>query len=94
MSPIEHYIYRHLIDWYYLDESPIPRETQVVMRRLGLGSSGLSELENVLQDFFKLTENGWIHGRIESDLADYRQKADISRQNAEQPSRLFWLTQT
>lgn len=38
LSPIEHYVYRSLIDRYYLDEMPIPRETQPLLRRLKLAS--------------------------------------------------------
>ena len=38
LSTLEHGIYRQLIDWQYLDEKPIPLETQVVSRRLRLGS--------------------------------------------------------
>ena len=56
LSIIEHGIYRQLIDWYYLDEKPIPKETQVVMRRLRLGSDEQHYLTNVLNDFFVLTD--------------------------------------
>ena len=52
LTPIEHYIYRSLIDWYYLDELPIPKETQSVMRRLCLGIESVSLLQNVLNDLF------------------------------------------
>ena len=44
LNIIEHGIYRQLIDWYYLDEKPIPKETQVVMRRLCLGFDEVSLL--------------------------------------------------
>lgn len=87
LSIEEHYIYRYLIDWYYLDESPIPKKTQVVSRRLGLGSSGLLSLQNVLNDFFELKEKGWVHKRIEADLSKYRQKADIAKVNGSKGGR-------
>ena len=81
LSPLEHYIYRSLIDWYYLDEEPIPKKTQLVLRRLGLGSDGLQFLENVLSDFFREEENCYKHDRIEAELEKYRQKAEIARVN-------------
>ncbi len=81
LKPIEHYIYRSLIDWYYLDEKPIPKETQMVMRRLSIGSDLVNEVENVLQDFFVLSENGWVHGRIELDIREYHAKAEVNRLN-------------
>ncbi len=55
LSVIEHAIYRQLLDWYYLDEKPIPKETQMVIRRLRLGSdSETQSLKNVLSDFFEV----------------------------------------
>ena len=65
LTPMEHYIYRQLIDWYYLDEQPIPKITQVVMRRLSLGSEHKATLENVLHDFFENDENGWT-GKVQA----------------------------
>ena len=83
LSPIEHYIYRQLIDWYYLDEKPIPKITQSVMRRLSLGSEHEPALNNVLQDFFVSTKDGWRHGRIDREIAQtggtgQSRNADIS----------------
>ena len=50
LTPIEHYIYRELMDWYYLDENPIPRKTQLVLRRLRLVSENEPELTNILSE--------------------------------------------
>ena len=81
LTPIEHYIYRSLIDWYFLDEAPIPKETQTVMRRLSLGSDWLESLNNVLQDFFTLDDCGWVHGRINDEIEHYHSKAETNRTN-------------
>ncbi len=83
LSLLEHGIYRQLMDWYYLDEKPIPLATQVVMRRLAMGSEGLHNLENVLADFFHKTENGYCHKRIEKEIAHYRAKAAKNRVNGQ-----------
>jgi uncharacterized protein YdaU (DUF1376 family) len=83
LSLIEHGIYRQLIDWYYLDEKPIPKETQVVMRRLRLGSDELHYLENVLQDFFLKTDTGYFHSRIEQELEHYRTQFAKNRVNGQ-----------
>lgn len=72
LSRLEHSIYRDLIDSYYLDEKPIPLETQSVTRRLRLVSDEeATALKNVLSDFFVQKEDGWHHSRIESDIANY-----------------------
>jgi len=82
LTTIEHGIYRQLIDWYYLDEKPIPLETQVVSRRLRLGSDiEFSSLQNVLSDFFKEGKTGWVHKRIEVEIKDYHEQAEKNKNN-------------
>lgn len=81
LQPIEHYIYRTLIDWYYLDEKPIPKETQSVLRRLCLGCEHEPNLINVLSDFFVLGEKGYIHNRIENEILAYLRNAEKNRIN-------------
>ena len=81
LTPMEHYIYRFLIDWYYLDETFIPVETQQVLRRLRLGSDSIQNLHNVLNDFFVKGENGYSHKRIDEEIDAYHNRADISREN-------------
>lgn len=88
LTPIEHYIYRTLIDWYYLDESLIPKETQSVMRRLRLGTDQEAEaLKNVLSDFFIETENGFLHQRIEFDIDAYHRNSEKNRENGKKGGR-------
>ena len=81
LSTIEHGIYRQLIDWYYLDEKPITAETQVVIRRLRLGSDEVKFLENVLSDFFVLDKTGYKHKRIEVEIKDYHEQAEKNQRN-------------
>ena len=81
LSTIEHGIYRQLIDWYYLDEQPIPEETQVVIRRLRLGSDEVIFLQNVLSDFFVLGKTGYTHKRIEVEIVDYHEQVEKNKNN-------------
>jgi len=81
LNTIEHGIYRQLIDWYYLDEKPIPHETQVVIRRLRLGSDEQKYLEIILKEFFKNTSKGYVHPRIEIDIHGYQENSDKNRTN-------------
>jgi len=39
-------------------------------------------LQNVLTDFFELTENGYVHKRCEKTVAEYHGKSDKARQSA------------
>jgi uncharacterized protein YdaU (DUF1376 family) len=82
LSTLEHGIYRQLIDWYYLDEQPIPAETQVVARRLRLGSEmDMHSLKMVLSDFFVLGKNGYVHKRIDVEIKDYHENAEKNKNN-------------
>jgi len=81
LSTIEHGIYRQLIDWYYLDEQPIPEETQVVIRRLRLGSEDVTFLQNILSDFFVLGKTGYKHKRIEVEIKDYQEQVEKNKNN-------------
>jgi uncharacterized protein YdaU (DUF1376 family) len=72
LTPIEHYIYRSLIDWYFLDEKPITPITQSVIRRLGLVIENTINVENVLADFFVLHDDGYHHKRIDQELEEYQ----------------------
>jgi len=76
--------YRRLLDFYYTSEAPIPKETQRVAIRLRLGSDVVSD---VLNEFFKETENGWIHGRCDAQIAEYHAKAEIARANGKRGGR-------
>ena len=82
LTRIEHGIYRDLIDWYYLEETPIPTKTQSVMRRLRLGCEmEATALKNVLQDFFSQESDGFHHKRIDLDIAEYHAQCDKNRSN-------------
>jgi uncharacterized protein YdaU (DUF1376 family) len=87
LTAIEHYIYRSLIDWYYLDEKPIPTETQVVIRRLSLGIEMVKHLENVLADFFKKTDSGYQHNRINTEIVAYHEMAAKNKVNGKKGGR-------
>jgi uncharacterized protein YdaU (DUF1376 family) len=87
LTPIEHYIYRSLIDWYYLDELPIPKETESVIRRLSLDNHSLGLLQNVLHDFFKLSETGYIHKRIDVEIAEYHGMIKANTENGKKGGR-------
>lgn len=87
LTPIEHYIYRTLIDWYYLDETPIPLETHLVLRKLGLDKSYEENLLSVLDEFFVPSDFGYEHFRIEADITQYRLNAQKNRENGRKGGR-------
>ena len=70
LTPIEHYIYRTLIDWYYLDEKPIP-DIPAILRKLGLANDRSTDVQQVLNDFFQPLNGVWKHQRIDVEIQAY-----------------------
>jgi uncharacterized protein YdaU (DUF1376 family) len=83
LSFLEHGIYRQLLDSYYLDEMPLNADFSKLMRSHSIRTTDeRSALENVLLDFFELTEKGYIHKRCDEVIAVYHGKSDKARQSA------------
>ncbi len=71
LTLLEHGVYRQLLDWYYLDEGPLPLKTDLVMRRLSARTpEEKTAVQAVLDDFFTLTDEGYRHYRCEQVLRD------------------------
>lgn len=90
LTLIEHAIYRQLLDWYYLDEKPIPLETQWVIRRFPLG---YEQVEMILKEFFEQREDGWHHERCDIEINNYQHNAEKNRRNGKlggRPKKTQW----
>ncbi|WP_293005849.1 YdaU family protein [Nitrosomonas sp.] len=88
LSLLEHGVYRQLMDMYYLSESPIPKETQQVFRRLSARTQDeQNAVEIILNEFFSLTNDGWIHKRCDQEIIEYQRKANTSRNNGKKGGR-------
>ena len=78
LSALEHGIYTLLLDWYYVNERPIPFDKAV---RIARGNP--EETQMVLEEFFKRQETGekgWIHSRADREIAEYRAKSERNRE--------------
>lgn len=78
--------YRRLLDMYYDTERPIPKETQPVIRRLRLGSY-VSEVEQVLSEFFDLEDDGYHNSRADIEINDYQNRVSSARKNGKKGGR-------
>lgn len=84
LSMLEHGAYLLLLNHYYLTASPIPaNELQLHRVCRAFANEEQSALHSVLQQFFQLTDAGWIHNRAEKELAKSRDISDKRRQAAE-----------
>ena len=75
LSPIEDIAYRRLLDAYYLSERPLNSGVAVVARQIGLREYE-QEVKIVLDEFFKLTEDGWINVRADKEIAHFKGKIE------------------
>lgn len=69
-------IYLRLIWMYYDTEQPILNEPAKLAFRLG---SETDRIQMILETFFELSENRWIHKRCDAEIAKYHAKSDSAR---------------
>jgi uncharacterized protein YdaU (DUF1376 family) len=73
--------YRRAIDLYMMQEGPLgdglADAKRTLSRRLRVDEQ---TLENVLEEFFTLTENGYEHARCNAEIAKYQAKSDKAKQ--------------
>ncbi len=75
--------YRRLLDTYYITEKPLPVELRAVCRLvLATTESQREAVEVVLQEFFELTEAGWINRRADAEIATMLDKQQKQREKA------------
>ena len=80
-SLLEHGIYNQLLDWYYLDESPLPSDNRTLSRRLSIRTEAEEKaMIDVLSEMFQLTDLGWTHKRVDREITQYKAKAKQARE--------------
>ena len=75
LSPIEDIAYRRLLDAYYLSERPLNSGITSVARQIGMKEYE-EEVGLVLQEFFLLTELGWVSHRADKEIAHFHSKIE------------------
>ena len=85
LSEMEDLVYRRLLDWYYLHETPIPLDLSEVSRQIRMRSHTES-IAIVLQEYFERTDDGWIHHRANKEIA----KADEKSVKASASAKARW----
>ncbi len=70
LTPIEDICYRRLLDWQYLHEKPIPNDIKSMCRLLVL-KDYQEDVEQILNEFFVLTDDGWINQRAFDEIQSY-----------------------
>ena len=80
LTMLEHGAYRLLLDLYYTTEQPIPADMKAAARKAGARSKDEAQaVETVLNEFFAMSPDGWVHTRCDAEIALYQQKAETNR---------------
>lgn len=88
LTALEECFYRRAMDFYYLNESPLPKETQSVFRRLRANTDEDKQaVLNVLADFFTEEEDGFHNKRCDTEILGYKGNAQKNRENGKKGGR-------
>jgi len=79
LDDAEDLAYRRLLDWYYMGEKPLPLDTVLIARRIRLDEEVVTP---VLNEFFEKTEDGYINGRADKEIAAYNVRVELNRRSA------------
>lgn len=75
LTPIEDICYRRMLDWIYLHEKPLPSEHKEIARILILNDC-LTSVEQVLNEYFTLVEQGYVNVRAMSEIELFNEKLE------------------
>jgi uncharacterized protein YdaU (DUF1376 family) len=72
---MEDLAYRRLLDLYYLHERPLNSGIASVARQIGMRDHE-TEVKTVLEEFFDLSDDGWINQRADKEIKHFHSKID------------------
>ena len=88
LSIIERGLFRDILDLYVKDEKPITDNLKKLERLLCVKSKAEKEaLQNILDDFFVLTDDGYYSDYCQSILDDTTDRVEASRENGKKGGR-------
>jgi len=65
--------YRRLLDMYYLHERPLNVDSAVVAKQIGMREK-VQVVQDVLNEFFELGEEGWVNDRADKEIKHFHSK--------------------
>ena len=81
LSLLEDLAYRRMLDMYYLTESPLP-DIQKIARHICMRDN-IDDIQSVLNEFFILVEDGYIHARCEREIQAMNNKSGKAKASAQ-----------
>lgn len=88
LSFLQDGVYRRLKDRYFATEKPLPADILEIFRLVRCATREEKKtVENILSEFFTLTELGWTHKKCDAEIASYQVKAEANQQNGAKGGR-------
>ena len=81
LSIEEDLAYRRMLDWCYLHERPLPKDTKQIARLIRMPSH-CECIATVLQEFFVDSEDGYVSARVEEEVSKVNAKSEKARCSA------------
>jgi uncharacterized protein YdaU (DUF1376 family) len=75
LNLLEDLAYRRLLDAYYLQERPLSSGLTSVARQINMRDHEV-EVKAVLEEFFELTDEGWVSRRADREIEHFRAKRE------------------
>ena len=72
---LEDLAYRRILDLYYLHERPLNGDAAFVAKQIGMRDEA-AIVRDVLNEFFEKTEEGYVNGRADKEIAHYHSKIE------------------
>ena len=83
LTRLERSIYRDLMDTYYDTEKPLTSDLRALGRKIIANTDEeLAALDTILNEYFTLTDDGWVHDRCEAVIAEYNKKVESAKNAA------------
>lgn len=82
LEPMEDLAYRRMLDYIYLNECHLPDDIDDIAKKISMRTH-TDSIANVLQEFFDLTDDGYMNDRAEQEIAKYQEKSEKARKSAQ-----------
>ncbi len=80
LSMMEHGAYTLLLDQHYATEKPLPTDMNMLCRILRASSKvEMAAIKTVLEQFWTLTETGWVQKRAQEEMLRYAERTVINK---------------
>ena len=77
-------IYLSMLMKYYDSEQPLPTDIKQVCRLVCVrNADAMRQVSDLLEEFFVLTEHGWVNKRVDEEIQKYRNKSAKAKKSAE-----------